>query len=114
MLSGYFEHEVSEEINRICNSIESKRDTSIKPSIRFFLVEIIRESVQFRQKEWHEKKRLNVDDSVLLRSVFRENIYPSVNNILSEVPISPEFKQVLLIDVIRTIHNKFCNIFPLC
>ena len=114
MLFPGFDYEVSVKINRMCDDIESKRDTSIKPSIRFFLVEIIRESVQFRQREWYEKARLNVDDSTRLPNAFREIIYPSVYNILSEVPISPDFKQVLLIDVIRTIHSKFCNIFPIC
>ena len=97
------------------SAVEQEKDVVVATSVRSFMQSLVEESVMLRRSEWSEVTGLNLEDRPQLEAAFYRAAQ-SVYEVLRDAPVDEldERGYVSIIGTVETIHNEWCEVFPIC
>lgn len=106
---------ITERIEKLFKDVEQSRNTLVAPFAITFMREIIIESVALRSVEWKDNFGLDSYDALDYNNII-DCALSKASKILHDATID-EYngkRYILLVNIIKSIHTDYCDIFPFC
>jgi len=107
---------VEERLEQDFSQFQVSTGTTVPTPVRAFVREVVLESLELRVPEWQQRGQ---NPGVAINSAIIANeVSKSLKRILADAdtydPPGPAQKRIMVVGVLRKIHEHFCGVFPFC